>query len=239
MAGSHVSDEILEQYIDEFCRVYSAEGRGKKMKQRLRKFGILGVISLLSYTAMVVFSPLAYPGYNWLSMAVSDLSAKGAPSQALANQLNALFGPCGLVSIMAVCLGVAECRSKVLKIGIYFFAAMEWVCDVGYNLFPWVSDASASHPQNVMHLAVTVAVVVLSLASLVTVAIGARKEELKSLSIWAIVCLVAMLLGPIGTGLLPAAVFGLFERFSTFSAVVFNAVLGVYLMRGRFEQKSE
>ncbi|MDO4513641.1 MAG: DUF998 domain-containing protein [Lachnospiraceae bacterium] len=209
------------------------------MKQRLRKFGILGVISLLSYTAMVVFSPLAYPGYNWLSMAVSDLSAEGAPSQALANQLNALFGPCGLVSIMAVCLGVAECRSKVLKIGIYFFAAMEWVCDVGYNLFPWVSDASASHPQNVMHLAVTVAVVVLSLASLVTVAIGARKEELQSLSIWAIVCLVAMLLGPIGTGLLPAAVFGLFERFSTFSAVVFNAVLGVYLMRGRFEQKSE
>ena len=191
------------------------------MKQRLRKFGILGVISLLSYTAMVVFSPLAYPGYNWLSMAVSDLSAEGAPSQALANQLNALFGPCGLVSIMAVCLGVAECRSKVLKIGIYFFAAMEWVCDVGYNLFPWVSDASASHPQNVMHLAVTVAVVILSLASLVTVAIGARKEELKSLSIWAIVCLVAMLLGPIGTGLLPAAVFGLFERFSTFSAVVF------------------
>lgn len=209
------------------------------MKQRLRKFGILGVISLLSYTAMVVFSPLAYPGYNWLSMAVSDLSAEGAPSQALANQLNALFGPCGLVSIMAVCLGVAECRSKVLKIGIYFFAAMEWVCDVGYNLFPWVSDASASHPQNVMHLAVTVSVVILSLASLVTVAIGARKEELQSLSIWAIVCLVAMLLGPIGTGLLPAAVFGLFERFSTFSAVVFNAVLGVYLMRGRFEQKSE
>ena len=88
------------------------------MKQRLRKFGILGVISLLSYTAMVVFSPLAYPGYNWLSMAVSDLSAEGAPSQALANQLNALFGPCGLVSIMAVCLGVAECRSKVLKIRI-------------------------------------------------------------------------------------------------------------------------
>lgn len=207
------------------------------MERRLKKFGILGVISLLSYTAMVVFSPLAYPGYNWLSMAVSDLSAEGAPSQALANQLNALFGPCGLVSIMAVCLAVAECRSKVMKAGIYFFAAMEWVCNVGYKLFPWIKDASASHPQNVMHLAVTVAVVVLSLASLVTVAIGARQEELKSLSIWAIVCLVAMLLGPIGTGLLPAAVFGLFERFSTFSAVVFNAVLGVYLMRGRFEQK--
>lgn len=196
-------------------------------------FGILGIISLLSYTAMVVFSPLAYPGYDWLSMAVSDLSAEGAPSKELAIQLNALLGPCGLVSIMAVCIGVVGCKSKVFKLGIYFFAAMEWVCDVGYNLFPWVNNAPTSTPQNVMHLVVTVLVVVLSLASLVLIAIGASKEKLKSLRIWAIVCLVAMIMGPIGTALLPKAVFGLFERFSTFSAVVFNAILGIYLMKGR------
>ena len=204
------------------------------MEKRVRMFGILGVISLLSYTAMVVFSPLAYPGYDWLSMAVSDLGAEGAPSEQLASQLNALFGPCGLVSIMFVCVGVAGCKSKVLKSGIYFLAAMEWICNVGYNLFPWVKDAPASNPQNVMHLLVTVLVVVFSLASLVLVAIGARKEEMKSLGIWAIVCLVAMLIGPLGTSLLPKAVFGLFERFSTFSAVVFNAILGIYLMKGRF-----
>ena len=204
------------------------------MEKRVRMFGILGVISLLSYTAMVVFSPLAYPGYDWLSMAVSDLGAEGAPSEQLASQLNALFGPCGLVSIMFVCVGVTGCKSKVLKSGIYFFAAMEWVCNVGYTLFPWVKDAPASNPQNVMHLLVTVLVVVFSLASLVLVAIGARKEEMKSLGIWAIVCLVAMLIGPLGTSLLPKAVFGLFERFSTFSAVVFNAILGIYLMKGRF-----
>ena len=78
------------------------------LEKRLRRFGIFGIISLLSYTAMVVFSPLAYPGYDWLSMAVSELSAEGAPSLELAEQLNALFGPCGLVSIMAVCLGVVS-----------------------------------------------------------------------------------------------------------------------------------
>lgn len=204
------------------------------IEKRLRTFGILGIISLLSYTAMVVFSPLAYPGYDWLSMAVSDLSADGAPSQNLANQLNALFGPCGLVSIMAVCVEVVGCKSKVLKSGIYSFAAMEWACNVGYSLFPWVNGAPASTLQNAMHLIVTVLVVVLSLSSLVLVAIGAGKEQLKSLRIWAIVCLVAMIMGPIGTALLPKAVFGLFERFSTFSAVVFNAVLGICLMKGDF-----
>ena len=204
------------------------------MEKRVRMLGILGIISLLSYTAMVVFSPLAYPGYDWLSMAVSDLSAEGAPSKELASQLHALFGPCGLVSVMAVCVGVAGCKSKVMKWGIYSFAAMEWVCSVGYDLFPWVSGAPASNPQNVMHLGVTVLVVVLSLASLVLVAIGAGKEQMKSLGIWAIICLVAMMMGPMGTALLPKTVFGLFERFSTFSAVVFNAVLGMYLMMGRF-----
>lgn len=47
-----------------------------------------------------------------------------------------------------------------------------------------------------------------------------------------------MLIGPMGTAFLPKAVFGLFERFSTFSAVVFNGVLGIYLMMGRFSMKN-
>ena len=45
-------------------------------------------------------------------------------------------------------------------------------------------------------------------------------------------CNAAMLIGPVGTALLPKTVFGLFERFGTFSAVVFNAVLGMNLMNG-------
>ena len=45
--------------------------------------------------------------------------------------------------------------------------------------------------------------------------------------------LIAMVAGPIGTAFLSKAVFGLFERLSTFSAVVFNAVLGLYLYKGK------
>lgn len=198
----------------------------------MKCFGVFGIISLLSYTAMVVFSPLAYPGYDWMSMAVSDLCAEGAPSAALAAQLNALFGPCALVSVMAVCLGISGSQSKLLKIGVYCFAAMEWVCNVGYELFPWINGAAASEPQNILHFVVTVLVVLLSLAALPLIAIGAKGRELKALRAWAVVCLAAMIMGPLGTALMPQEVFGLFERFGTFSAVVFNAVLGIYLMKG-------
>ena len=200
---------------------------------KLSKLGICGLISLLSYTTMVLFSPLAYHGYDWMSIAVSDLSAEGAPSQALAGQLNALYGPCGIVSIMAVCVAVEFCKSKSFKTGIFCFAAMEWISDVGYKMFPWVKDAANSHPQNVMHLIVTALVVIFSLAALILIIIGAGKEKMKSIRIWAIICLAAMLLGPLGTALMPKSVFGIFERFSTFSAVIFNAVLGIYLYTGR------
>ena len=37
----------------------------------LSKLGICGIINFLSYAAMVLFSPLAYPDYDWLTMAVS------------------------------------------------------------------------------------------------------------------------------------------------------------------------
>lgn len=45
------------------------------MKKSLLNYcGLLGIVAFLSYTAAVVFSPMAYPGYDWMAQAVSDLS---------------------------------------------------------------------------------------------------------------------------------------------------------------------
>lgn len=62
-----------------------------KKKTMLQKLGLLGLVSFLSYTAAVVFAPLAYPDYRWMAQAVSDLSAADAPSLALWNRLSALY----------------------------------------------------------------------------------------------------------------------------------------------------
>lgn len=70
--------------------------------------GLLGIVALLSYTAAVVFSPLAYPGYNWMAQAVSDLSASNAPSLGLWNQLSRLYNICTLICAMMVCAGIQE-----------------------------------------------------------------------------------------------------------------------------------
>ena len=82
------------------------------MKRTLtQKLGLLGVVSLLSYTAAVVLSPLAYPGYDWMAQAVSDLSAANAPSLALWNQLSALYNTCEVVCVTAVCIGIQGQRT--------------------------------------------------------------------------------------------------------------------------------
>ena len=77
-----------------------------KKKNFLNYCGLLGIVALLSYTAAVVFSPLAYPGYNWMAQAVSDLSATNAPSFGLWNQLSSLYNICTLICAMMVCAGI-------------------------------------------------------------------------------------------------------------------------------------
>lgn len=212
------------------------------MKSMVQKLGLLGVVSLLSYTVAVVFSPLAYPGYDWVSQAVSDLSASNAPSRMLWNQLASLYGVCGMISIMMVCVFIQGKLNKTLRAGIYLFAAMNWVSNVGYTMFP-LSDSGndAAMFQDIMHVyVVTVLVVVLSIASLIVIMVGGyREKRYRSLAIWATAALLLMFMGAVGTNVVPEEFFGIPERFSVFAAAGFNAVLGVYLFRGFGESGSE
>ena len=84
-------------------------------KTLTQKLGLLGVLSLLSYTAAVVFSPIAYPGYNSLAQAVSDLSAANAPSLALWNRLSAPYAVCEVVNATVVCIGISGQKNKAAE----------------------------------------------------------------------------------------------------------------------------
>ena len=205
-------------------------------KSLLQRLGLLGVVSFLSYTAAVVFAPLAYPGYNWMAQAVSDLSAANAPSLALWNQLSALYNVCEVVCVTVVCIGIQGRKTKLLRSGIYLFAVMEWISAVGYRMFPLSDSGYAGTFQDVMHLAVTALVVLLSIVSLVIIIVaGAKSKSCRSYGVCAAVALAMMLVGAMGMKIVPAAYFGVVERFSVFAATGFNAALGIHL----FCMKSE
>ena len=48
---------------------------------------------------------------------------------------------------------------------------------------------------------------------------------------------ILMTLGAIGTGAMPKEYFGIPERFSVFAAAGFNAILGIWLFRGKLCEK--
>ena len=201
------------------------------MKKTLtQKLGLLGVPSFLSYMAAVMFAPLAYPGYNWMAQAVSDLSAANAPSLALWNQLSAVYNACEIVCVTVACIGIGGQKTRLLRIGITLFAVMEWVSAIGYRMFPLSDSGYAGAFQDVMHMVVTTVVVLLSIAPLTIIIIaGAKSRDCRSYGICAAFALGMMLVGALGMKLVPAAYFGMVERFSVFAATGFNAALGIHL----------
>ena len=99
--------------------------------------GLTGIAALLSYAAAVIFAPFAYPGYNWMAQAVSDLSAEAAPSRQLWNQLAAPYNICSVICATCVALFVSQNQvsSRLFRVGIYLFTAMNWVSAMGYGMF--------------------------------------------------------------------------------------------------------
>ena len=211
-------------------------------RKLIQWLGLTGVAALLSYTAAVLFSPLEYPGYDWMAQAVSDLSAETAPSKMLWNQLAAPYNIYSVVCATCVSVYVSEHKgtSRLFRVGIYMFAIMNWVSAVGYGMFPLADGGKEIVSfQEGMHIAVTVLVVLLSIASLIALILaGFRKGGTRGIGIWAAVALSMMLLGSVGTGVVPPQYFGVAERFSVFAAVWFNAVLGFYLFAGFRESLS-
>ena len=202
-------------------------------KKLINWLGLIGIIQLISYTAALIFSPMAFPGYDWKSMAASDLSAMDAPSRMLWDQLSAFYNVGSVVCSTCVSIYVSDKKisTKLFRLGVYLFTIMNWISNVGYKMFP-LSDSGKNIAgfQEIMHMVTTAAVVLLSIVSLVLlIIVGWKKKEMRGIGIWAIIALILMFAGAIGSGAVPPEYFGIFERFSTFSAVGFNAVLGVYL----------
>lgn len=203
-----------------------------RKKNFMNYCGLLGIVALLSYTVAVVFSPLDYPGYNWMAQAVSDLSASNAPSLGLWNQLSSLYNICTLICAMMVCAGIQGKGSRLLRTGIYLFTAMEWISAVGFSMFPLSDSGYAGTFQDKMHILSTILVVLLSIVSLVTLIIaGVKRKEYRSFGVFAGIALGMMLVGALGMNIVPKEYFGVVERFSVFAAVGYNAVLGIELFR--------
>ena len=159
---------------------------------------LLSVISIIFYLLHDIIGSMNYPGYNWMSQAVSDLTAADAPSFVIAS-------------------------------GFTLYTIMGFISSIGYALFPLSSAGYDGSFQSFVHVYVlTILVVTLSIISLITIAVGAFKSKYILLGILAIISLALMFFGAVGSQSCPKEIFGVIERFSTYSAVIFNGILGIF-----------
>ncbi len=202
-----------------------------KTKKPLINYLVLfsGILSVAFYLLHDIIGAANYPGYNWASQAVSDLTATDAPSFAIAGGLSHVYGIFSCLCCALLCILIQKTKKKTLRLGIYLFAIMNAISAIGYSLFPLSSAGYDGSAQTFIHVyIVTTAVVLLSIISLILMSVGAFKTEHKALCILAVAALVLMFVGAVGSGNVPKEIFGIFERFSTYSAVTFTAILGIY-----------
>lgn len=189
-----------------------------------------GILALLFYLLHDIVGARLYPGYAWTHQAVSDLTSVTAPSYVVASGLSHIYALFACLCCTLLSILVVEKGNRPFRLGTYLFAAMQWVSAVGYALFPLSDSGYAGTVQDIMHtFVVTGLVVLLSIASLALIAVGAfRMPRQRRLGVCAIAALTAMFAGAIGSGLVPQSVFGIFERFSTYGAVLFTACFGLF-----------
>lgn len=198
---------------------------------------LTGILAMVFYILHDFIGGLHYPGYDRLSQTISDLTAVSAPSYVIASGLTTVYGLFGSLCCTIVTLIVYEnaVGNRLLRLGVYLFTIMSWISAVGFSLFPLSQPGpSANTFLDIMHVfVVTFLSILLTIASLILIIIGSIKARplTKGLPLIAGIALACIFIGTFGVSLVPSAYFGFVERFCSYSAVVFTAVLGLYGLR--------
>ena len=202
-----------------------------KNKDIIQWLCLSGIFSIVFYLLHDIIGARHYPGYDWKSQAVSDLTATNSPSFVYAHQYSSVNAVLTCVSCTTLFTLVKRETSFIFRLGIYLFSTMHYVSAVGYSLFPLSDSGYDGSAQSFIHVyIVTILVVLLSIVSLILIAVGSLrgKNKHRVVGILAIVALILMFVGAVGSGNVPKKCFGIFERFSTYSAVAYTSVLSIY-----------
>lgn len=205
-----------------------------KKKKLINWLCLSGMLSVIFYLLHDMIGAMNYSGYNWMSQAVSDLTATDSPSFVISSGYVTVYKILNCLCCALLCILIKNEKSKTLRIGVYLFSIMNFISAIGYALFPLSSAGYDGTAQSFIHVYVlTTLVVLLSIISLILIAVGSLKGEYKHkvLGLLANISLVLMFIGAVGSANVSKEIFGVVERFSTYSAVVFTGILGIYGFR--------
>ena len=193
---------------------------------------ICGILSSMLYVGMNVLVPLNYPGYDFASQTVSELSAIGAPTRRLWLILGSVY------AVLYACFGIGVRRfggsNRTLRaaggsILLMALLSVYWP--------PMHMRGEAFTFTDVLHIAWTMATVILMVSAIALAAISRGRR----FQIYSVATISVMLIFGTVTGLsssrismnLPTPWVGVWERVSIAAFLLWVALFAANLLRDR------
>jgi hypothetical membrane protein len=203
-----------------------------RMKNIIKLMPLFGVAGVIFYFLHVFFGAIFYTGYNPLAQAISDLTASNSPSKNIAMLFSILYGIFTVVFSAYFFVYFRQKINKCVTFGAGFFCIMTIVSFSGYTFFPLSEAGYAGTFQDKMHIVVTIMVVLFTIIALISFAIGFfRTKSLKYLGIISLCTFLLLLTGSMLMNILPKEYFGIAERISVYSLIIFTGIISFWMYR--------
>jgi CubicO group peptidase (beta-lactamase class C family) len=200
-----------------------------------------GIVSSVLYAATDVLGGMLYEGYSFTAQAISELMARGAPSESLVDPLFIIYG------LLLLAFGAGVIRESAGKNRALGFAGGLLIANAalglaGPTLFEMDQRGAGSLQGDLPHIILTTALVLLLLAA---IAFGAfafgRRFRIYSFATLIVVMAFGALAGSYGARLAagePTSGFGILERIGIYAVLLWVAVFSVALVRRTADARS-
>jgi len=193
---------------------------------------LFGVAGGVFYFLHVFLGQYFYTDYNPMAQAVSDLTASNSPSKNIAMLFSILYGIFTVIFSTYFFVYFKQKINKCVTFGAGFFCIMTIVSFLGYTFFPLSESGYAGTFQDKMHVVVTIIVVLFTIIALILFVIGFFKtKNIKYLGIISLCTFLLVLSGPMLMNILPKEYFGIAERISIYSLIIFTGILSFWMYR--------
>jgi hypothetical protein len=196
-----------------------------------------GVASSLVYVAADLLAGLRAPGYSFVSQAISELSAIGAPSRSVWLPLGILYD----VLLIAFGVGVWRCagHKRGLRVAACLLIAVGAIGSFWPPMHPRGSVATLTDTLHVVFATVISFLILLAIAFGATAAgTRFRRYSLATLAALLVFGTLTFRYAPRVDANLPTPWLGLVERLNLGAFLLWVAVLGVVLLRSTAERGS-
>lgn len=192
----------------------------------------LGIAATVNYFFADIITAYFYPGYSYIDLSVSELSAIGSPTANLWKILTILYSPMVILYGIGVVLSAKEKISLRMSGSLIFLFGLS-----GYSwlLFPMNMRGNIGSASDTGHLALA-ALTVLILTLFISFGAFALDKKFRYYSFLTI--LIMLFFGFLTSRMIPnveantpTPLMGIYERISVFSPMLWMSVLAARLMR--------